>query len=138
MPVEWGIFNLFVEEPDPEHLQMLYRLWFTDRAGHQLTLTGNKYIYDDDLHTGIWAATTTLHVRILRGHVEPADDADAEVVASGVIRIHLPDFLKQLASFRIQADTTRNKVAGAGRFGALFLGKLWDVYAQPVLTWSPF
>ena len=62
----------------------------------------------------------------------------AVVVASGVIRIHLPDFLKQLASFRIQADTTRNKVAGAGRFGALFLGKLWDVYAQPVLTWSPF
>lgn len=145
MPVEWGTFNLFVEEPDPEHpepdpehLQMLYRLWFTDRAGHRLTLTGNKYIYDDDPHTGIWAATTTLHVRILRGHVKPADDADTEVVASGVIRIHLPDFLKQLASFRIQADTTRNKVAGAGRFGALFLGKLWDVYAQPVLTWSPF
>ena len=48
------------------------------------------------------------------------------------------DFLKQLASFRIQGDTTRNKVAGAGRFGALFLAKLWDVYAQPVLTWSPF
>jgi predicted acylesterase/phospholipase RssA len=138
MPVEWGIFNLFVEEPDPEHLQMHYRLWFTDRAGHPLTLTGCKYIYDDDPHTGIWAATTTLHVRILGGHVQPAGDADAEVVASGIIRIHLPDFLKQLVSFRIQADTARNKVASAGRFGALFMGKLWDVYAQPVLTWSPF
>ncbi|MHB8816504.1 MAG: patatin-like phospholipase family protein, partial [Steroidobacteraceae bacterium] len=33
LPVERGTFNLFVEDPDPEHLRMLYRLWFTDRAG---------------------------------------------------------------------------------------------------------
>jgi predicted acylesterase/phospholipase RssA len=135
--VERGTFNLFVEKPDPEHLQMLYRLWFNDKVGHPLTLTGHKDIYDDS-HTGMWAATTTLSVRILRGHVEPSGDAQADVVASGLIRIHLPDFLKQLASFRIQADTVRDRVTGARRFGALFIGKLWDVYAQPVLPWSPF
>lgn len=137
LPVEQGTFNLFVEKSDPEHLQMLYRLWFMDRAGHPLTLVGHKNIYDES-HIGIWAATTTLHFRILRGHTKPSDDKNAEVVGSGIIQIHLPDFLKQLASFRIQADTVRDKVTGAGRFGGLFLGKLWDVYGQRVLTWSPF
>ena len=137
LPVEQGTFNLFVEESDPEHLQMLYHLWFMDRAGHPLTLTGHKDIYDDS-GVGIWAATTTLHLRILRGHVELSDDESAEAVASGIIRIHLPDFIKQLASFRIQADTVRDRLTGARRFGDLFFGKLWDVYGQSVLTWSPF
>jgi hypothetical protein len=59
-------------------------------------------------------------------------------VASGIIRIHLVDFLKQLASFRVQAKSVSGRVIGALRFGALFTGKLWDVYAQPVMTWSPF
>jgi predicted acylesterase/phospholipase RssA len=137
LPVEWGTFNLFVEEPDPEHLRMLYRLWIRDKAGHRLTLVGVKYICEGS-PTELWAATTTLHVKVLRGHVKPEDDSQAEIVASGIIRIHLVDFLKQLASFRIQADSVRGRVIGALRFGALFTGKLWDVYAQPVLTWSPF
>jgi len=137
LPVESGTFNLFVEDPDPEHLRMLYRLWVTDKAGHPLTLVGIKYICEGS-PTGMWAATTTLHLRILRGHVEPAHDSQAEIVASGVIRIHFADFLKQLTSFRIEADSVKGSVIGALRFGALFTGKLWDVYAQPVLTWSPF
>lgn len=136
-PVEQGSFNLFVEESDPEHLQMLYRLWFTDKAGHKLTLVGHKDIYDDS-HIGIWSATTTLHVRILRGYIEPANDRTAEIVASGIIRIHLPDFLAQLASFRIQSATVKGRISAALRFGGLFCGKLWDVYGQRVLTWSPF
>jgi predicted acylesterase/phospholipase RssA len=137
LPVEQGSFNLFVEESDPEHLQMLYRLWFADKAGHRLTLVGHKDIYEDS-HIGIWSATTTLHVRILRGYIEPAGDGNAELVASGVIRIHLPDFLAQLASFRIQSTMVSGRISAARRFGGLFFGKLWDVYGQRVLTWSPF
>ncbi|MER5549146.1 patatin-like phospholipase family protein [Streptomyces sp. NPDC002589] len=134
--VESGSFNLFVEEGDPEHLRMHYRLFFTDRAGHPLTLSGDKTVDEESCH-GLWAATTTLYTRILRGHVAAGGEADAEVVASGVVRLRLPDFICELASFRVRSDTARGRLAALGRFGQFFAGRLWDVYLQDVLAWSP-
>ncbi|MGW1290660.1 hypothetical protein ACWD4N_45635, partial [Streptomyces sp. NPDC002586] len=86
---------------------------------------------------GLWAATTTLYTRILRGHVAAGGEADAEVVASGVVRLRLPDFICELASFRVTSDTARGRLAALGRFGQFFAGRLWDVYLQDVLAWSP-
>ncbi|MBV6699989.1 patatin-like phospholipase family protein [Kitasatospora aureofaciens] len=135
-PVESGTFNLFVEDSDPEHLRMLYRLFFTDRAGHPLTLSGCKNVSEDSGH-GLWADTTTLYTRILRGHLGAGEEEGAEVVAAGVIHIHLPDFLRQLATFRVRSDTALDRLAALGRFGQFFAGRLWDVYGQGVLAWSP-
>ncbi|SOD89607.1 patatin-like phospholipase family protein [Streptomyces sp. Ag109_G2-15] len=134
--VESGSLNLFVEEGDPEHLRMRYRLFFSDRAGHPLTLSGCKTV-DEDSGRGLWADTTTLYTRILRGHVQADEEKDAEVVATGVVRLRVPDFVRELASFRASSDSARGRLAALGRFGQFFAGRLWDVYLQGVLAWSP-
>ncbi|MGW6503222.1 GMC family oxidoreductase [Nonomuraea angiospora] len=122
--VEDGSFNLFVAGEDPARRRMLYRLHFTGDGDAPLTLTGFKDVHDDP-GADLWSDTSTLYVRILRGHTRPAEDAEAEVVAAGIIRIHLPDFLHQLTTFRTWGP---DGAAGLVRFGRLFLGELWDAY----------
>ena len=132
LPVERGVFNLFVDGHQPGHKRMLYRLFFRDGVGRHLTLTGFK-----DVREGagghVWRDTTTLYVRVLRGHVEAEDEPAAEVVASGIMRLKPRDFARQLATFRAGAASPAGRIAAIGRFDALFLGALWQVYARPAL-----
>ncbi len=129
LPVEHGVFNLFVDtEPGVKH--MLYRLFFRDGAGHPLTMTGYKLV-QDDAGFDVWRDTTTLFTRVLRGHVEASGDESAELVASGVLRIRMRDFAKQLTTFRAGPSV----VSGLGalvRFGWIFLGQLAeaDVFSK--------
>src|SRR5207248_9995216 len=92
----------------------------------------------DDPGVDVWSDTSALCTRILQGHVGPEDEARAEVVASEIITIHLADFMKQLASLRATGPTAGERAAALSRFGALFLGSLWDVYAGEVLSAAPF
>jgi cholesterol oxidase len=127
LPVERGAFNLFVDqEGDRSRKRMLYRLHFSDGAGDPLSLAGHKLI-EDDPGFDLWRDTTTLFTRILRGHVAEAEVAgeEPEVVASGIIHIHLGDFARQLTTFRCDPPTRLDALA---RFGALFAGDLWAVY----------
>jgi hypothetical protein len=116
---------------------MLYRLFFRDITGRPLTLTGFKTI-EDGPGLDIWPDTTTLYTRMLRGHVSAEQEAHAEVVASGIIRIHLPDFLRQLTTFRSSGPDLKTRADALGRFAAFFLGRLWDVYARRALSYGPF
>lgn len=134
LPVERGTFNLFVDQGDPTRKRMLYRLFLRDGAGHPLTLSGFKSIRDDP-GLDAWRDTTTLYTRILRGHI--AEDDEGEVAASGIIRISVPDFLRQLTTFRTQGDSFSDRMEAMRRFGQLFMGRLWDVYATEVLSSSP-
>jgi hypothetical protein len=136
LPVEKGVFNLFVYEKDPSRRRMLYRLFFRG-DGHPLTLSGFKVI-EDDPGSDLWTDTTTLFTRILRGHVKPEDEPQAQIVASGIINIHLLDFFRQLTTFRTEGPTPAERASALTRFGKLFLGDLWDVYARRVLSSSPF
>ena len=72
------------------------------------------------------------------GHIGVDEDDNAEVVASGIITIHMLDFLKQITTFRVKGSTISDKTSALTRFGKMFLGKLWDVYARQILTYSPF
>ena len=54
------------------------------------------------------------------------------MVAAGVITIHLPDFLRQLTTFRTEGARPAHAME---EFGPLFLGQLWDVYG-PALSGS--
>ncbi len=137
LPVGKGIFNLFINEEDPAHKQMLYRLYFHDEEGRPLTLSGYKDIKDDP-GFDLWSDTTTLFTRIFKGHVSPDGEANAEIVASGIIHIYFRDFLKQITTFRAQGPTLADRTAALTRFGKLFLGKLWDVYAREILSYGPF
>ncbi len=138
-PVTEGTFNLFVEAGgNPHHRRMLYRLWFEDGAGKPLTLLGFKDVKDDP-GCDVWSDTTTLYTRVLEGHCAEGDGASGgKVLAAGVLKLHLADFLKELTTFRAEGPTVADRSSALVRFGTLFLGSLWDVYASRVLTYGPF
>jgi cholesterol oxidase len=124
-PVERGIFNLFVDQDgDKANKRMFYRLYFTDGAGHPLTLVGHKIVVNDG-RTEVWHDTSTLYTRVLTGHVPEAEDEQASVLAAGVLHIHPLDFAHQLTTFRVHPA---ERVDALARFGALFAGDLWDAY----------
>jgi len=127
LAVERGLFNLFVASDDPDLTHMLYRLWFADGAGNALTLSGHKNVKDDP-GFDLWSDTSTLYTHILTGHVEADGEAAADVVAAGILHIHLVDFARQLTTFRAHGPTLAARASGLGRFGRLFLGDLWDIY----------
>ena len=146
LEVEQATFNLFIDDQDPSIKRMFYRLFFHDNQGNPLTLSGHKFIKDDP-GLDLWHDTTTLFTRILNGHIsKEAENAAAQdpeklagmVQASGIIIIHFFDFLKQLTTFHAEGDTLSDRAAAMARFGRLFMGKLWDVYARNVLTSGPF
>lgn len=132
LSVEKGWFNLFVDEGDPLCKYMRYRLFLIGTDDALITLVGYKEIKDDP-GIDIWMDTTTLYTQLLAGHVLPTEEAP-KVMASGILRNHLTDFLKLLTTFRIEGPTLADRSAALARFGRLFMGKLWDVYAREVLT----
>jgi len=146
LPVESAKFNLFVDDQDPSIKRMFYRLFFKDNQGNPLTLSGFKYI-KDDAGSDLWHDTTTLFTRILNGHIGEEDETAAAkdpeklkpmVKGSGIIHIYFFDFMKQLTTFRAEGPTLSDRASAMARFGRLFMGKLWDVYARNVLTSGPF
>ena len=128
LPVEQGWFNLFVDvEPGIKH--MLYRLWFRDSVGHPLTMTGFKVV-ENDAGFDLWKDTTTLFTRVLRGHVEEGGDDTAELVASGIIKIRVRDFAKQLTTFRSSGPGVGAQVGATAKFGMIFVQQLAQVYLR--------
>jgi cholesterol oxidase len=136
LPVERGVFNLFVGETDPARKRMLYRLFLRGAAGESLTMTGFKEIKDDP-GFDVWRDSTTLFTRFLRGHVSVAEEAQAEAVASGIIQIHPLDFLRQMTTFEADGPTAVARAAAFTKFGKLFLGALWEVYVRDFTASSP-
>jgi hypothetical protein len=136
LAVEKGVFNLFTHKDDPNEKEMLYRLFFRDKSGNPYTLSGHKIVKDDP---GLdpWEDTTTLYTKIFQGHVEQAGEAAAKIYGAGILKIYMMDFLRQLTTFRVDGPTIHDRVAALNRFGQLFLGKLWDVYARRVLEYGP-
>jgi predicted acylesterase/phospholipase RssA len=131
-----GTFHLFVDDGDPTRKEMRYRLHFTDDQDRPHTLVGVKKVESGN-PLRIWSETTTLRTRVLRGHAAEGQDSGGEATAEGVIRLSVPGFLKELTTFRVAGSSPAARAAGLARFGALFLGKLWDVYARPVLSSGP-
>jgi hypothetical protein len=128
LPVEQGWFNLFVDvEPGVKH--MLYRLWFRDGVGHPLTLTGFKLV-KHDAGFDVWKDTTTLFTRVLQGHVAKGEDAGAQALAAGVLRIRAQDFARQLTTFRAGGPTLGAKLGALARFGAIFAQQLAEAYLR--------
>jgi predicted acylesterase/phospholipase RssA len=137
LTVEKGRFNLFVFDADPRHKKMLYRLLFRDAAGRPFTLSGFKEV-NDDKGFDVWKDTTTLYTRIYLGHVTAEEEAAAELWGSGILTLGPLALLRQLATFRVEAPGLLARAKALERFGAFFLGSLWDVYAQRLLSYAPF
>lgn len=128
LPVQEGLFNLFVDSTDRSRTNMFYRLYFADSVGNPLTLVGFKDVKDDP-GFDMWSDTTTLYTRILRGHVPAEGDATAEVAASGILNVYLQDFAHQLATFRAHGPSRAAEAKALAEYGRTFVGKLWERYA---------
>lgn len=123
-----GRFNLFVpSEGDRNRRLMRYRLPVGGNGKAEYTLVGFKDLHDD-LGPDVWQDTTTLMVNVYKGSADQAQESSAPLAAVGIMRIELPAFLKQLASFRTAASSMRARGEALARFGRFFLGGLWDVY----------
>jgi cholesterol oxidase len=120
-----GVFNLFLDTDQFYERQMRYELPFTGSDGQPYFLDGFKQVKDDGKFD-VWASTSTLYVRVLRG-----TDASGEVVGVGVLHNHLMDFLHQLTTFRGLGNADDlTKAAAVEDFGKIFLGTLWKVFVQ--------
>ncbi|KAB8184604.1 GMC oxidoreductase [Microbispora catharanthi] len=123
-PIARGSFNLFVPGETAGQRRMCYRLRFWDADGRPRTLAGHKEILPG-APTRLWLDTSTLHARLLEGHVEEDGDEDAAVVAAGTLRIMPSDLVRMLTTFRTAGP---DGTAAVTRFCRFFLGELWEVY----------
>jgi hypothetical protein len=131
LAVEDGRFELFVETPDPSHLRMRYRLFVRGAHGLRHTLVGFKLV-ENDLGVDHWVDQTTLFTRVYAGHVEadpPDGELGPELIATGVLRIPLRAFARQLTTYRATGATRLARLGAIARFQAFFLAKLMLAYA---------
>jgi cholesterol oxidase len=123
--VQRGWFSLFGPAGPPDRRLLRYRLQFADAAGQPRTLLGWKSVWPGT-PARIWPETSTLYVRLLAGHTgADEDDEAAATLATGVLHLRLADFVRQLATIRVDGP---HRAAGLERFGRFFAGQLWDVY----------
>ncbi|HEY3904624.1 MAG TPA: GMC family oxidoreductase [Streptosporangiaceae bacterium] len=126
--VQRGWFNLFAPDDAPDRRLMRYRLQFADASGQPRTVTGVKDIFHGP-PSRIWPDTSTLHIKLLEGHVAEGEDDDARVLATGTLHLRLTAFARQLTTFRTKGP---HSAVALERFGRFFAGQLWDVYGpQP-------
>jgi predicted acylesterase/phospholipase RssA len=135
-PVESGELNLFSSGPDPGVTTMRYTLRFRDAVGHPLTLSGVKRLADDP-GWDLWHDASTLFVTLHAGHHDVVPDDPSGLLGSGIVRVSPLGVLGQVLSMRSDARTFPQRAEVVLRYGQLFLGRLFDVYGQPVLSSSP-
>lgn len=136
-PVTGGEFHLFGPGRTPDHRELRYRLFLTDAAGTAHTMIGVKDLAPAGLNS-LWPSTTTLPYVLMEGHLAQGEDHMADIVAAGTLRISLPDFLRQLTTFR---TTGPRSAATLARFHAFFLDELRQIYnwrvTPPGLAYRP-
>ena len=122
--IQRGWFNLFAPDGAPDLRLMRYRLQFADASGQPRTLIGQKDIWHGP-PSRIWPDTSTLHFRLLKGHVTEDEDDEARILATGTLHLRLTGFARELTTFRTKGP---HGAVALERFGRFFAGQLWDVY----------
>jgi cholesterol oxidase len=126
VPMSDGVFNLFINGDEFFQRRMLYALPFIGSDGKSYLLDGFKDVRDHG-HFDVWGATSTLYTVIRDG-----DTRNGDVLATGILKIQIPDFLNQLTTFTaVGATTSTQKIRALTRFGESFFGSLWDVFVRP-------
>ncbi|GLR79045.1 FAD-binding protein (plasmid) [Azospirillum oryzae] len=117
-----GRFNLFC--PDPGRVEsklMTYSMPLVAVDGSRYRLEGEKIVHDDR-GFDLWPDTTTLYVTLRTGD-------DGEIIARGVLRLAVADFLKQLRTMRTtNAPTPEAGLRVLARFGHFFAGQLFTTF----------
>jgi hypothetical protein len=118
-------FQLFSPTDDPDHVRMVYECGLVI-DGRQHFLSGRK-----DIRFGlpwrVWPETTTLRVCLHDG-----GDATGKVMAAGVLRLGLIDFIRLMLTLHARDVTgLPAKVAAVWRFMRFFAGSLIGRYLWP-------
>ncbi len=128
MEVEEGWFNLFAPVPgDRQRKRMRYRVFFTDREGRKLTMSGFKDIWHTRGMDG-WNDSAHLLIRIFAGHHREEPSDDRFTVATGIVHITLPNFGRLLGSMLWRGRVTG--AVSAVRFQAYFGSQLAKLYLR--------
>jgi hypothetical protein len=135
--VRAGTFRLFVpangELSDALHLRMRYALSLHDAAAGPLTLHGFKLI-ENDPGFDAWRDTTTLFTRVYRGADVPEDADERLLLATGVLRIDLPSFARQLISFTGTGGRLARRVRAVTLYQWWFARRLARTYVGAPIT----
>ncbi len=117
-----GVFNLFSPTDDPDLKHMVYELAVT-HEGRPYYVAGHKQVRDDR-GFDLWSDTTTLHTTLHEG-----DGKDAPVIGAGILTLGVTDLAALLSTVRVTgADGAGERAATVAKFGAFFLGELWETY----------
>jgi hypothetical protein len=123
MAIERGTFNLLVAGGGPRRRELRYRLFARDRAGREVTLAGFKNV-EDGWFRDTWVDTTTLFTRLYAGWVARDEQDAATPLATGVLHVSLPGFLRLLLGMR-------GRLPDRLRYGWFFSRSLLQVYLGP-------
>jgi cholesterol oxidase len=129
--VQSGTFRLFLDTADRDRKVMCYHVFASTPQGEAFTFVGEKQVQHNAV-LDLWQDTTTVYVNIFRGHVDPEKIAQAELWATGTIRLNLFEFIRMLRTLRATDSKGETSIEGLARFGGFFAGKLWDVYGPYV------
>ena len=118
-----GLFNLFEKSKDHHDTkEMTYSFVLTSSKNEQYHFEGKKYIKSRGFFDTGLEDTTTLFVKIF-------DAEKRNIVAEGVLKIHLDDFLQQLQTIEItNTNSGILKAKWLGKFGKFFAGTLFKTY----------
>src|SRR5262249_4716019 len=108
------------------------RLFFNGSDRKPYTLSGFKSV-QDNAGPDIWKDTTTLFTNVFAGHITQDQEASSDVVAAGILRIELLDFLKELTTLRAGGGTFAERLEATSKFGRFFWGSLWEVYGPSAM-----
>ncbi len=121
-PATHSNFQLFAPADDPSLAYMTYETGLI-LNGEQHFLSGRKH-----LHHGppwrMWGQTTTLYVYLHKGR-----DATGKVVAAGILRLGLIDFLGLMATLSARDSAgIWQRIKSVSAFIEFFVGTLLDTY----------
>jgi cholesterol oxidase len=123
LQVSHGKFALLSRDPDrPDTTNMIYEMALHGVDGRCWTFRGVKYVHDDR-GVDLWRDTTTLYVDL--------HDEAGTLVARGILRIELDDFVKQLTTIAVTGTLSKiEQMRAKARFGRFFAGQLFETYGD--------
>ncbi|CAN5783083.1 alpha/beta fold hydrolase [soil metagenome] len=117
-----AVFQLFGTTGNRNEREMRYKMTLSSEEGRTFRFDGFKAVHDDP-GLDLWADTTTLFITVRE------DDDNGPVVGRGVLRIAIPDFIRQLTTITVEgAPSVALRLEAQARFGRLFAGELFRVY----------
>lgn len=126
--VRCGRVQLLAPTVDHNRRVMRYRLLVQDAQGQAWTVLGTKEV-TNNLGLDLWRDTTTLRTNLFRGDVAAEDEAHAALAGSGILRLTVGAFLRQLTTFRADGPSGLAGLAVIARFMGFFLWTLLRVSA---------